>query len=180
MANIGLIITIVITLIILIGVSMLFVFKFSNRDDKNGIAPKIMAIASLSLSIFSVLIIPIDVANTSDNGGINIKILWETILSLIIILFLVVIPFSYIFFSPIVAYAFEGMLFKRILYGLFGSLIAVVVFAVIAVPLYFTSNSAKLNFPIYMLAVFTLIAWFPFSLFTGVGLISLSFGLFNE
>jgi len=100
MVDAALIITIVIVLFLFSIANIYFIAYFQSPEDKNAAyLPKVLVILGLTLAELSVLMLPLDVANRTTNGGIPMGVLWEIVYMAIAILAIVVIPFGIFYYE---------------------------------------------------------------------------------
>jgi len=96
-------------LTILVGVVYILLFAictyvmiYYQHPDDNATAflPKIVVVVSLSLAIASVLMLPMDAASrNSQYDGIPTEVLWYTVFIAEAALVVIIIPFSYFYYS---------------------------------------------------------------------------------
>jgi len=88
-------------MIIAIAIAAFYILVyFQHIEDKNtAIFPKTVVVIGISLTCYSILMLPLDVANTSTNGGFPMNQLWETIYILIACFAVVIIPFTIFYYE---------------------------------------------------------------------------------
>ena len=102
-----LVILAIVGFILTVGVALYLVALYCSEDDKNQAwFPKIVVVVGLSLSTFSVLLLPFDVANKRDptemgatTGGLNVEVMWMIVLSMIAVWLLIVTPFTTFYYE---------------------------------------------------------------------------------
>ena len=83
----------VVPIMILIA-SLYVLVYFQSEEDKNvAYAPKIAFVLGLSLACLSVLLLPMDVANRNEGGGIDMLTLYQAVYFAVAIMVAIVIPF---------------------------------------------------------------------------------------
>lgn len=98
--NIWLIIVACIVPFLIIACAFYFLVYFSSPDDKyQAWLPKIVVVAGLSLACFSILLLPLDVANNNSQGGLNLDITWQILYAVIALFVVVIIPFFIFYYE---------------------------------------------------------------------------------
>lgn len=109
MIDISLIVTCIVFSVLLsavIGVTMLV---YSHPDDRNqAYLPKIVVFLGLFFSAGAVFLIPLDVANTTVNGGIDMWIAWAIAIIGMMVIMLGAIPFAFWFYESEMATSEEA------------------------------------------------------------------------
>jgi LMBR1 domain-containing protein 1 len=137
------VVTVIITVAIIIASIYLLVY-FSHPEDKNvAWFPKIVVIVGLSLAAFSILMLPLDVANRSTVGGFPMDQLWLAIYIIIAGMVVVVIPFAIFFYEGEEAEPGEESP-SQIASAIKGTVLTVIVFMVITVVLWITIGIAEI------------------------------------
>jgi len=100
MIDISLIISCVVFAVLLSGVICVTMLIYSHPDDRNqAYLPKIVVFMGLFFSAGAVFLIPLDVANSTVNGGIDMWTAWAIAIIGIMVLMLAAIPFAFWFYE---------------------------------------------------------------------------------
>lgn len=89
------IVTIILTVLLLL-VNFYLLAIYCHPDDKGlgtSLILKILVMVGLTLSWASILLMPLDVANTRSKGGLDMITLWEAMFVIIAIDVLILLPF---------------------------------------------------------------------------------------
>jgi len=134
MANVVLIIiAIVMTFLIAVGCFYILVY-FSAPEDKNtAIFPKVVTVFGLTLACCNVLLLPLDRANQTTNGGIPMAQLWLASYITLGILILVVVPFAIFYYE---AEDPDKSNVSQIVSAMKWCIVIIIVFAIITILLY--------------------------------------------
>eukprot|EP01006_Ploeotia_vitrea_P050656 TRINITY_DN67480_c6_g4_i1.p1 TRINITY_DN67480_c6_g4~~TRINITY_DN67480_c6_g4_i1.p1 ORF type:complete len:513 (-),score=38.40 TRINITY_DN67480_c6_g4_i1:207-1691(-) len=105
--NVWLILMTIILTFVTIGTVAYMMIYFSSPDDKNTAwFPKIIVVLSLSLAIFTVLLLPLDVANTQSPiilnglpGGLKLSFLWQMLLLVDAGFVVLIVPFGICYYE---------------------------------------------------------------------------------
>mmetsp|Transcript_24368 Transcript_24368/g.39232 ORF Transcript_24368/g.39232 Transcript_24368/m.39232 type:complete len:534 (+) Transcript_24368:160-1761(+) len=95
-----LIITIlVIAVVLLIGIALSIVYM-QHPDDKNvAWLPKGVVLFGLFLACCNVLILPLDVMDAQNGGGLNMNLVWTISFYMTAVMVLIIIPFAYFYYE---------------------------------------------------------------------------------
>ena len=97
-----LIIAAVVLAVLVIVANLYFLVYFQHEDDRNvAILPKIVVVTGLTLSCFSVLLLPFDVAigSDSDSTRFHMENIWQVCYMAMAVLMVAVIPFSLYYYE---------------------------------------------------------------------------------
>jgi len=138
------VVTVIITLVI-IAASIYILVYFSHPEDKNvAWFPKIVVVLGLSLAAFSILMLPLDVANTHGaGGGFPMDELWLAIYIIIAAMVVVVIPFAIFYYEAEEVEPGEETP-SQFAAAIKGTVLTIVVFGVITVVLWITIGIAQI------------------------------------
>jgi len=141
------IVTVILCLLIIAGSIYILVY-FQHPEDKNvAWFPKIIVILGLSLSCFSILMLPLDVANTETpgpHGGFkNMDVLWLVLYIVVAAMVVIVIPFAIFYYEAEEAEVTEETP-SQIGSAIKGTIITLIIFAIITVILYITIGIAEI------------------------------------
>eukprot|EP00026_Physarum_polycephalum_P004163 Phypoly_transcript_04180.p1 GENE.Phypoly_transcript_04180~~Phypoly_transcript_04180.p1 ORF type:complete len:532 (+),score=77.32 Phypoly_transcript_04180:116-1711(+) len=143
MANPFLIVVTVILALAIIAGSIYVLIYFQHPEDKLvAWGPKVVVVLSLSLCCFSVLMLPLDVANQRV-GGFPMTVLWLVVYITMAALVVVVIPFAAFYYEGD-EYDETGKAPSQIAAAIKGTLISIIVFAVISVVMYIPLGIAEI------------------------------------
>ena len=137
----------------------------------------------MGLSWGQLLLIPLDVSNAIDIGGINMLLLYSIVYIVIYIFCTAVIPFMIFLYESDeddgLGKRIGWALFSTFLIQVFTSLLIFVSYNWLSV--YHTSNGdqAKMYTTMYMMVCMSFAGWFLLSIFGGVGLLALPIDLIN-
>ena len=91
-----LLISTIVAIVLLLGVNFYLMVTYIHPDDK-GIGShfmlKIIVLLGLTLCWALILMVPLDVSNTRNNGGFDMVVFWEIIFSIIALMTIILIPF---------------------------------------------------------------------------------------
>eukprot|EP00908_Phaeocystis_cordata_P015384 Transcript_26542.p1 GENE.Transcript_26542~~Transcript_26542.p1 ORF type:complete len:358 (+),score=45.92 Transcript_26542:113-1186(+) len=93
------IVTIVMTVMVLLGSLYVLVYFQAEEDKNTAIAPKIAVVLGLALSCLLVLTLPLDVANRSTMSGLDMETLWQAEYVVIAIMAIGVVPFLIFYYE---------------------------------------------------------------------------------
>ncbi|GAM23900.1 hypothetical protein SAMD00019534_070750 [Acytostelium subglobosum LB1] len=144
--------------------SLYLIVYFQHPDDKNvAYFPKVVVILGFALAAVSVLMLPLDVANLTTNGGFPMETMWIVVYIVIAVFAIVIVPFAMFFYESEEADG-SGNQFTGAIKGTFAILFLFVAIVVIlwfligiadiptivvtnslttTTPAYFTSESAR-------------------------------------
>ncbi|MES1919271.1 hypothetical protein MHBO_001130 [Bonamia ostreae] len=176
--DISLIITICVFPFLLLVCAALFVTRFSHPDDDTGIAPKLIAIVLMAFAFTTTIAVPASGANGSGATDISDDVLFQTFSGVTVALVVLVAPFSIFFFNAIFVKYGGDNLSKRIVKSLVGTSVCLAVYLVVLLPIFFSASDRSLSLLEYAIAVMDFIAWFPFCVLLGIGLVALPATLF--
>ncbi|KAL9650750.1 hypothetical protein ABK040_001803 [Willaertia magna] len=100
--NIFLIVCLGIIPALLLFFSFIFIVAFSSPDDRfQGILPKILCIFGMTVAGCIILIIPFDVWNTQQAGGITgvLEIIWQVLFGTVALLICLIIPWALLYYE---------------------------------------------------------------------------------
>lgn len=153
MINIFLIVLLVAIPILAVFFSCIFVALFSTPTERfSSPIPKIVVMFSMALAICSIFVLPFDVWNTTQYGGLDaaLPIIWQVLFAIIIVLVLIVMPFTFFYYEsydPDIEGP-RGVLFQSI-WGFVSALITFVIVGAIAGLSYIGLNSAEIPVVLY-------------------------------
>ena len=146
-----------IQILLLLVVNVYTFANYASPDDANEFwFPKIVIVLSLQVSLMSVLLLPIDVANNAGDpycdssqthgtfcGRIDVFLMWEVLFMIGALLLILFIPFSAFYYL-----ADDGTLLgekkrSKILPALFNTSVTVAIASAIILGLYFTSSNTS-------------------------------------
>lgn len=144
MANPFLIVVTVILALAIIAGSIYILVYFQHPEDRLvAWGPKIVVVLSLSLACFSVLMLPLDVGNGSTNGGFPMATLWMIVFIFMAILIVVIIPFATFYYEGD-EYDDTGKAPSQLGSAIKGTLISILVYAVIFIIMYLFLGIAEI------------------------------------
>jgi LMBR1 domain-containing protein 1 len=148
MVNAWLVIVVVIITLAIIASSIYILVYFSHPEDKNvAWFPKIVVVLGLTLAAFSILMLPLDVANTpthiSGGGGFPMEELWLAVYIIIAAMVVVVIPFAIFYYEAEEVEPGEETP-SQLASAIKGTVLTLVVFMALCVVLWFTIGIAEI------------------------------------
>lgn len=145
MVNAWLVIVTVIISLAIVAASIYLLVYFSHPEDKNvAWFPKIVVIFGLSLAAFSILMLPLDVANTKGtDGGFPMDDLWLAVYFTIAIMAVVIVPFTIFYYEAEEVEPGEEAP-SQIASAIKGTVLTLIVFVVITVILWITIGIAEI------------------------------------
>eukprot|EP00756_Hemistasia_phaeocysticola_P014156 Hpha_TRINITY_DN15325_c1_g13::TRINITY_DN15325_c1_g13_i1::g.87810::m.87810/K14617/LMBRD1; LMBR1 domain-containing protein 1 len=150
-----LIVVAIIGVVVTLGVACYLVVLYSSVDDRNQAwFPKAVVVLGLTLSGFTVLLLPYDVANRKDptvldsvSGGIDTEALWMIVLGAILAMVLFVTPFTTFYYEawdP--EYTGLDSVRKQLISAAMYTVVIAFIFFLMFVILYFAAGSADLKY----------------------------------
>lgn len=129
--------------------SIYFVVYFQHEDDKlTAWAPKIISVVGLTLAVFSLFLLPLDVAN-GQYGKLPIKAISITLFSLDILFCMLIIPFMILYYEgipmsnePTLA---KSTVYHQIVYACKWIVPVIVILISLTIPLYIFFGEGKIN-----------------------------------
>jgi len=98
--DIFLIFVIVVMTIMIMLASFYFLVYFQSEEDNNtAYAPKIAIVLGLTLTALLVLMLPLDVANRTSNGGLPMEQLWLFMYIAVAVMCIIVVPFMIFYYE---------------------------------------------------------------------------------
>eukprot|EP01012_Entosiphon_sulcatum_P046492 TRINITY_DN6249_c0_g1_i1.p1 TRINITY_DN6249_c0_g1~~TRINITY_DN6249_c0_g1_i1.p1 ORF type:complete len:513 (+),score=151.80 TRINITY_DN6249_c0_g1_i1:117-1655(+) len=150
-----LIVVIVVMCFLILGAVFYVMVLYSSPEDKNQAwFPKIVVIFGGSLACFTVLLLPLDVANRADptklaslGGGLDLALVWQICLIATVVMAIVVIPFAIFYYEGVDAD--EGNILTQACPAIFYTLLLVIVFVGITVGLWFGIGNTDIPYISY-------------------------------
>ena len=188
---------IVISILLLIGITILII-KLQHPDDTNTAwLPKLIVLLSLFCACVNVLILPYDVINTQNNAGLDMETLWTFTFYVSAGFLFVLIPFAYFYYEnetdpteEAKKNCWDRMCNLQFIQGIKWSIACAILIIMTIIITYFAAyrkdesdaniTDNRANFTEYATAVLSFIGWFMFVIFVGMGLPALPWDLFNE
>mmetsp|Transcript_34075 Transcript_34075/g.79814 ORF Transcript_34075/g.79814 Transcript_34075/m.79814 type:complete len:474 (-) Transcript_34075:219-1640(-) len=93
------IVTVVISVMILLGSLYVLVYYQAEEDRNTAYAPKVAVVIGLALSALVVLLLPLDVANRTSDGGLNMNFLYEFMYMAIFGMAVVILPYLIFYYE---------------------------------------------------------------------------------
>lgn len=169
MANPYLVVVAVILALLIIAGSIYILVYFQHPEDKLvAWGPKVVVVLSLVLACYSILMLPLDVAN-GRHGGFPMVTLWLIVYITMAILVVAVIPFATFYYEGD-EYDETGKAPTQIAAAIKGTVIAIITFAVVSVVMYIFLGVAEIPV-IQLTSVFktTQMRQFPLNLTNSTG-----------
>lgn len=145
MVNAWLVVVAVIISLAIVAASIYLLVYFSHPEDKNvAWFPKIVVIFGLSIAAFSILMLPLDVANSNSSvsGGFPMDELWLAVYIIIAVMVVIIVPFAIFFYEAEEAEPGEKSP-SQFASAIKGTVLTLVVFMVITVILWITIGIAE-------------------------------------
>jgi len=99
MVDFVLVIAMAVVPVILSVMNALFIIHFQHPEDtKEAVPAKIMCALGLLIAEITVLFLPLDVVNTSAEGGLPMSDLWMVLYVLVALFSIIIMPFSYLWY----------------------------------------------------------------------------------
>ena len=100
LASIWLVIVMIAVSVLILAASLYVLVYFQSEEDRNTAwAPKIAVVLGLTLTCLLVLMLPLDVANRSCNGGLPMEFLWQMLYLAVAIMCIGVVPFLMFYYE---------------------------------------------------------------------------------
>ena len=100
MVNIFLIVVMVVMIFLILVASFYTLVHYqSEEDDNTAYAPKIVVVFGLTLTALIIMMLPLDVANRSSNGGIPMSLLWLIMYITMAVMIVIVVPFTMFYYE---------------------------------------------------------------------------------
>jgi LMBR1 domain-containing protein 1 len=132
--NIFLIILLVVIPLLTAFLCFLFLVLFSSPVDRwQGWFPKLIVLFGMTLGICAIFILPFDVWNSTQRGGLDkvLPVLWQILFAVIAVMILIVLPFTFFYYEAHDPERDEDSCLKGIAYQILAGTVSAGILAVI-------------------------------------------------